>query len=106
MINLDENPANAASTTPSRDPQLWEEAKKRASFKNHLYSYLAVNGLLWGIWLLATPHEFDPVPWPAWTSFFWGFGLVMDGISTYTRTNSAEKEYERLRRQRGGDKNM
>ncbi|MCC2547754.1 2TM domain-containing protein [Hymenobacter sp. BT175] len=93
----------------NRDPQLWRMAKSRAKFKSHLFTYLAVNSLLWIIWALTDRHtgghgnRYFSTPWPLWSTAFWGFGVLMNGIGTYGgfgRSRQSEREYERLVRQR------
>jgi hypothetical protein len=89
--------------TINRDPQLWRQAKMRAKFKGHLFTYLAVNALLWTIWAVTSSRQIYPLPWPAWATIFWGIGLVIQGAGTYGilgRSNLAEREYERLLRQK------
>lgn len=84
--------------TPDRDPQLWRVAKDRAKFKSHLFTYLAVNALLWAIWAF-TGRESDPLPWPVWVGAFWGFGVLINGLSVYGglgRARLTEREYEKL----------
>ena len=91
-----------ASTTP-RDPQLWRMAKARAAFKSHLLTYVLVNALLWTIWAVTDHHR--GTPWPIWGTVFWGFGLFIQGLGTYSlfnRLDWSEREYERLVRQRSG----
>lgn len=87
-----------------RDAQLWRQARAQAKFKSHLFVYLAVNALLWVIWAL-TGRESDPLPWPVFTGLFWGFGLAIQGLSTYGVLGHAsltEREYARLLRQQQG----
>jgi hypothetical protein len=89
-------------TTP-RDPQLWHQAKSRARFKASLFTYVAVNALLWVIWAVTSRHQFYPLPWPAWSTIFWGFGLLIQGVNTYGgygRGTMMEREYERLLREK------
>lgn len=89
--------------TPARDPEMWRLAKARAGFKSHLFSYLSVNSLLWLIWAVTTRGQDDFLPWPVWSTVFWGIGLVMQGVRVYGGWNKfglAEREYERLMRQR------
>lgn len=88
--------------TSDRDPQLWRMAKRRAKFKSHLFTYLAVNALLWTIWAL-TDRTSAPIPWPVWSTVFWGIGVAIQGFGTYGvlgRENLSEREYEKLLRQR------
>lgn len=90
---------NPYAPQPDRDPDLWRLAKRRARFKAHLYNFLWVNALLWGIWAL-TDRSARPIPWPAWVTAFWGLGLLVRALSTYGggRGSLAEREYERLAR--------
>lgn len=91
--------------TPARDPQLWQQAKRQARFKSHLITYLAVNALLWVIWATTEHGHHDLLPWPIWSTVFWGIGLLLQGLRTYGGWNKdglAEREYERLQRSRQG----
>ncbi|WP_375416491.1 2TM domain-containing protein [uncultured Hymenobacter sp.] len=90
----------------ARDAQLWRQARAQAQakFKSHSFVYLAVNALLWVLWA-STGREANPLPWPVFTALFWGFGLAIQGLSTYGlfgQTSLAEREYARLLSQRGG----
>lgn len=87
----------------NKDPQLWEIAKKRASFKGHLATYLVVNGFFWAIWYFSGSHDREeifeaPFPWPVWPMLGWGVGLVFHYIGAYVfpKSNSAEEEYQKL----------
>ena len=97
---------------PNRDPELWRLAKARAKFKSPLFTYLWVNALLWVIWGLTdggrggwhmNARHFN-IPWPVWSTVFWGFGLLMNGIRVYSGFGGqlSEREYERLVRERDG----
>ena len=46
-------------------------------------AYVAVNGLLWLIWLFTGPSTNGSIPWPAWVSLAWGFFLALDGWRAY-----------------------
>lgn len=87
-------------TTPQdKDPQLWELARRRASFKSHLVTYLLVNGGLWLLWYFTGGRTYGTgIPWPAWSTFGWGIGLVSHYVGAYhaTGVNAVEKEYDRL----------
>lgn len=87
------------STPEGKDPQLWHIARKRASFKSHLTTYLIVNGGLWLIWYFTGGrNDGGGLPWPVWGMFGWGIGLVSHYISAYTNTgeNTVENEYNKL----------
>ena len=83
-----------------KDPELWEIAQKRASFKTHLLSYIIVNGFFWVLWYFtegAYGNE-EYFPWPVWSMFGWGIGLAFHYADAYVfpKTNSVEKEYQKL----------
>ena len=83
-----------------KDPQLWEIAKRRASFKYHLATYVVINLFLWAIWFFTGDRDDirEKYPWPIWPTLGWGVGLVFHFLGAYVfpRDNSAEKEYEKL----------
>ena len=93
--------------TLTRDPQLWQQAKARAKFKSHFVTYLLVNATLWVIWYLTGAEGLGRrgeagIPWPAWTTLFWGIGLTANFVAVYLGINhnrQAQREYERLLRQ-------
>jgi hypothetical protein len=93
-------PATALDAT--RDQRLWQIAKARTKFQSHLIVYLLVNAGLWALWALlpeAHSHSHRELPWPIWTSVFWGIGLVLQGFAAYGPLNRGERtqrEYERL----------
>ncbi|MFN8250708.1 MAG: 2TM domain-containing protein [Ferruginibacter sp.] len=93
-----------------KDPELWEIAQKRAGFKNHLISYIVVNGFLWAIWFFTgnqhrSMHfdEWDTnhYPWPIWPMLGWGIGLAFHyaGAYIFPKSNSVEREYQKLKNQ-------
>jgi hypothetical protein len=91
-----------------KDPELWEIARKRASFKSHLISYVIVNAFLWALWYYTGNHrnEIDGwngnrFPWPLWTTLGWGIGLAFHFAGAYicSKSNSVEREYEKLKGQ-------
>ncbi|MGZ3850247.1 MAG: 2TM domain-containing protein [Flavisolibacter sp.] len=82
----------------SNDARLWQEAKGRAAFKAHLATYIVVNVLLWLVWL--TTQGIHSYPWPIWPTAGWGIGVISNYFSVYRFSNSAEKEYEKLKKSR------
>lgn len=92
-----------------KDPELWEIAQKRASFKSHAITYVIVNTFLWGIWYFSSRQgdfSFETInwgnlPWPAWSTLGWGIGLAFHfaGAYIFPKANSVEKEYEKLKNQ-------
>ena len=98
-----------APATP-HDPQLWAKARARAKFKSHLLVYVLVNTGLWALWALTGFEGLGQrgaagVPWPAYTTFFWGIGLTANFLAVYLgfgRSQQTQREYERLLRQQAG----
>ena len=87
------------STPEGKDPQLWHIARKRASFKSHLTTYIIVNAGLWLIWYFTGARTYNnSIPWPAWSMFGWGIGLVSHYVSAYgsNTSNVVEREYDKL----------
>lgn len=83
-----------------KDPQLWQLANKRASFKSHLATYVVVNAFLWLLWYFTGGKNYDGgIPWPLWCTAGWGIGLVMHFVGAYVSTgySSVEKEYDKLK---------
>ena len=93
-------------STPARDQRLWQIAKARTKFQGHLIVYLLVNGGLWLLWAILpdTHSHHRELPWPIWSTIFWGIGLVLQGVAAYGPLNRGERtqrEYERLLNQQG-----
>ncbi len=88
----------------NRDEKLWQLATERARLKGKVFSYFAVNAFLWGIWFFtsrnANFHITDNfIPWPAWVSLGWGFGLVIKYIRIYHMhtEDKIQQEYDKLK---------
>ncbi len=85
-----------------KDKQLWEIAQKRAGFKSHLITYVLVNTFLWILWAInGAKHYGGSIPWPVWPTLGWGIGIVSHylGAYVYPKSNSVEREYEKLKRE-------
>jgi hypothetical protein len=93
-----------ASEQP-RDEQLWRIAQKRANFRRHLFTYLVINGFLWGIWWFTVGRHdgFRGYPWPIWVMLGWGIGLAFNYFDAYhgSKEDIAQQEYEKLKKERG-----
>lgn len=107
---------NTNINTSPRDEKLWKLAKKRASFKRHILSYILVNAFLWVIWFFSgnywnddnnvnfgAHHYGTHFPWPVFVMFFWGIGLAFDFFHSYIayRDDLIEKEYQKLLNKKG-----
>ena len=91
------------SPTPAsiREQRLWQIARARVKFQSHALVFVLVNAGLWALWALLPEARgrHDELPWPIWTSLFWGLGLALQGFAAYSRLNGGERtqrEYERL----------
>jgi hypothetical protein len=89
-----------------KDPNLWQLAQRRASFKRHLATYLVINSFLWVLWYLTRSmydynYEFTTLPWPVWTMVGWGIGLAFHYMNAYVSTgrDTVEREYDKLNNQ-------
>ncbi|NML67824.1 2TM domain-containing protein [Hymenobacter sp. RP-2-7] len=99
-------PLARPATDPTRDLRLWQIAKRRAKFQGHLLVYVLVNAGLWALYfLLPEAHgRHSELPWPIWTSVFWGIAVAAQGLCAYSGLNRgerAQREYERLLAQQG-----
>lgn len=88
-------------TPQGRDPKLWEIAKRRASFKYHLATYVVVISAMWIFWYFVS-GEYNSYPWPIWPTMGWGIGLLFHflGAFVFPHENGVEKEYEKMIRNR------
>lgn len=88
-------------TKDGKDPELWEIAQKRVSFKSHLTVYVILNILFWLLWYFTGHKHSDSngLPWPVWPTFGWGIGLFFHYMGAYInpKTYSIEREYQKLK---------
>lgn len=89
-------------TPEGKDEALWEIAKKRASFRTHLTTYVIINAFLWAVWFFSGNADRDYrhwLPWPIWTTLGWGVGIAFHFASAYIfpKSNLVEKEYQKLK---------
>jgi hypothetical protein len=86
-------------TPQGKDPMLWDLAKRRASFRSHLITYVVINAFLWALWFITGGRESrNGLPWPVWPALGWGIGLAFHYFGAYGTDgqNAVEKEYEKL----------
>ncbi len=89
--------------TTNKDPELWEVAKKRASFKSHLLTYLVMVPFFWLIWWFTNGRNGDlGLPWPIWPTAGWGIGVFFHYLGAYVfhKENQVDREYQKLLRER------
>jgi hypothetical protein len=89
-------------TPEGKDPVIWEQARKRASFNSHLATYVVVNLFLWAIWFFTTNDKREGLPWPIWSSLGWGLGLIFHYVGAYVRPRSSnvEEHYDKIMREK------
>ena len=91
-------------TPQGKDPELWELARRRASFRSHLGTYLIVIAFLWVLWFIngANIYGRPGIPWPVWPTFGWGIGLAFHYLGAYGNRpyQATEKEYQKLQHQK------
>ncbi len=82
-----------------KDTNLWRIAQKRAAFKQGLFTYLAVNGFFWLIWLYSDGDYSNGIPWPVWPMLGWGLGIAFQYREAYhgSKKDLAEREYEKMK---------
>ncbi|HUS00399.1 MAG TPA: 2TM domain-containing protein [Chitinophagaceae bacterium] len=84
-----------------KDPELWEIAQKRVSFRSHLTVYIIMNLFFWLLWLFSGQeyNEGFNLPWPVWPMVGWGIGVFFHymGAYVYPKNNSVEREYQKLK---------
>ena len=93
---------NFISDEQSKDPQLWDIAKRRASFKSHFATYLIISAFFWALWYFTGGRDFNSgIPWPIWPMLGWGIGVLFHYMGAYVnpKANAVDKEYEKLLRE-------
>ena len=82
-----------------KDPTLWRKAQERAEFKQGLFTYLAVNGFFWLIWLFTDGDYSSGIPWPLWSMLSWGIWVAFEYYEAYhgSENEMAEREYEKMK---------
>lgn len=72
------------SITVSSDQreQAIRSLRRKRGFRAELASYLVINALLWGVWLV-TGGASEQGYWPAWVSVAWGVGLAFSAWHTF-----------------------
>ncbi len=87
-----------APTSPDQE-SLREEAmqslKRKRDFRNDVFAYFVVNGLLVVIWLfiaLTSDHWFF---WPIFPLAGWGIGLIFHWRDTYRRRSITQDDVDR-----------
>jgi hypothetical protein len=86
-------------TPRGKDPQLWQLAQRRASFKTHFTVYAVMSVFFWLLWYITGGAQYGSgLPWPVWPMFGWGIGVALHYIGAYVapKSNATEREYQKL----------
>lgn len=88
----------------SRDPELWEHAKKRAGFRMHFLVYILMSIIFWLVWgftIKINVAKDINFPWPLFPMIGWGVGVFLHYMGAYHwRKKWEEKEYNKLIKQK------
>ena len=88
-------------TNSDKDPELWEIAQKRVSFRSHFTVYIVMNLFFWILWYFSGQRTTggNGLPWPVWPMVGWGIGVFFHymGAYVYPKNNSVEREYQKLK---------
>jgi hypothetical protein len=116
LANLEEHATNwFGETVPQSDEvmirrSVEQQFKKRGEFVAHLVVFVAINVLLWGLFLFGQPllngadaanwvRFAGAFPWPLLVTLGWGAGLAAHGVDVYNETGDRALMRERLIRQ-------
>ena len=88
---------------PGKDPEMWQLAQRRASFKSHFIIYLVMSVFFWLIWYFTGGRTYNgSLPWPVWPMLGWGIGVAFHYMGAYVtpRSNATQNEYDKLMNER------
>lgn len=91
-----------------KNVELWQLAQRRASFKGHLTTYVIMSVFFWAIWAFSGGRTYgNGLPWPVWPMLGWGIGVAFHYIGAYVapKSNTTQKEYEKLLQQQTSNTN-
>jgi hypothetical protein len=82
MPGMDEDPRRQAAI---------ERLKAKRDFKTNVFSYIAINAMLIGIWAATGAGYF----WPIWVIGGWGIGLIFHAWTVFGQKPITEEDVER-----------
>jgi hypothetical protein len=74
---------------------------KRRDFMAHLFAYVLINLVVWGIWLVIGLASHSWWPWPVFVTLGWGIGVAFNAWDVYARRPIDEDEAQRQMRHPG-----
>ncbi|CAB4579699.1 MAG: 2TM domain-containing protein [Pontimonas sp.] len=69
------------SSDPLREAAI-KSLKKKAEFRQYLWVWAAVSGIVTVVWFLTSPNGYF---WPVWVMFGMGIGAVFAGWDAYSK---------------------
>jgi hypothetical protein len=78
------------TATDEARKQARKRLEKRRDFSAHVVAYIAINGMLIGIWALGGRGNF----WPGWVLLGWGVGLVLNAWDVFFRRPITEADID------------
>ncbi|MDP1765162.1 MAG: 2TM domain-containing protein [Sediminibacterium sp.] len=85
----------------SNDERLWRIARKRATFRKSLYSYLMIIAFLWAVWWFTSGRHtgLQSYPWPIWVMLGLGIVLGFQYFAAYSgsKQDMAIEEFKKLK---------
>ena len=82
-----------------KNPELWQLAQRRVSFKGHLATYVIMSVFFWLVWAFSGGRLYgNGLPWPVWPMLGWGIGVAFHYMGAYVapKSNATQKEYDKL----------
>jgi len=72
-----------------------QQLKKRREFATHLFAYVLINLVVWGVWLVIGLSSHSWWPWPVFVTLGWGIGIAFNAWDVYMRHPITEDDVER-----------
>jgi 2TM domain len=81
--------------------QALQQMKKRRDFTTHLFAYVLINLVAWGVWLVIGLSSHSWWPWPVFVTLGWGIGIAWGAWDVYMRHPITEHDGQREMRPLG-----
>ena len=71
-----------------------QRLRRRRAFGTQVATYLAVNSVLWGIWLVVGVIDEFSFPWPIFPTAAWGIALLLQAAEVHGQEPISEGEIQ------------
>jgi hypothetical protein len=75
--------------------QALRSIKQRRDFHTHVFVYLTMNLVIWGIWAIIGSTTGAWFPWPMFVTLGWGIGVIFNAWDVYVRRPISEADVQR-----------